>query len=91
MSSTLPPEDTEPKSEQLNADHLLSGPVTVTITSVRLTGDQKQPWAVDLKEYPGKPFKPCLTMRRILQAAFTDKCEAWVGQQLTLYRDPDVM
>lgn len=91
MSDELPPEDTEPRSDQLNADQLLSGPVTVTITCCRLTGDKKQPWAVDLEEYPGRPFKPCLTMRRILQAAFGKYMSAWAGQQLTLYRDPEVL
>lgn len=94
MMSELTKEDfvegTAPRSDQLNADDLLSGPVTVTVVCLRLTGDKKQPWAVELEQYPGKPFKPCLTMRRILRSAFSDDGQAWVGQQLTLYRDPDV-
>lgn len=93
MGDELPQEDTLPRSDQLNGDDLLlSGPVTVTITEVRETGDKtkKQPWALELAEYPGKPWKPCLTMRRILEAAFTRSKKAMKGQRLTLYRDPDV-
>ncbi len=97
MSDNLTKSDvvagTAPRSDQLNADDLLTGPVTVTITAARLTGDDKQPWAFDLEEYPGRPFKPCLTMRRILSAAFlNEETEAMEcnGERLTLYCDPEV-
>ncbi len=87
-------EGTAPRrSDQLNSDDLTSGPVTVTITGARLTGDKDQPWAFDLEEYPGRPLKPCLTMRRILRAAFFDEeteTMECTGQRLTLYCDPDV-
>ena len=84
---------TAPKSDQLNADDLVTGPVTVTIVGARLTGDDKQPWAFDLQEYPGRPFLPCLTMRRILSAAFMNEATETMecsGERLTLYCDPEV-
>jgi hypothetical protein len=77
------------KSDQLNADDLIAGPVTVTVTGVR-KGDREQPIYVDLKEYPGKSFRPCKTVRRILIASFSDDPKNWIGQRLTIYRDPDV-
>ncbi len=77
-----------PKSDQLNADDLLTGPITVTITKV-LKGDREQPIVVEIEGH--RPYKPCKTMRRILIASFSDDPKHWVGQQMTLYCDPDVM
>lgn len=78
----------EPKSDQLNADDLISGPITVTITGVK-RGDREQPVVVEIEGH--RPYKPCKTMRRVLIATFSDDPLAWVGQQLTLYCDPSVM
>ncbi len=76
-----------PKSDQLNADDLIT-PITVTVTKVR-SGDKEQPLIVEIEGY--RPYKPCKTMRRILIATWTDDSALWVGQQMTLYRDPDVL
>jgi len=77
-----------PKSDQLNADDLLTGPITVTITGVK-RGDRDQPIVVELEGH--RPFKPCKSMRRVLIATFSDDPAKWVGQQMTLYCDPTVM
>ena len=77
-----------PKSDQLNADDLLIGPITVTITKVR-RGDKEQPIIVELEDR--RPYKPCKTMRRILIAVFSDDPKTWSGQRMTLYCDPDVL
>lgn len=77
-----------PKSDQLNADDLITGPLTVTITKVR-KGDREQPIIIEIDGH--RPYKPCKTMRRILIAAFTDDPKQWIGQQMTLYCDPNVM
>jgi len=76
-----------PKSDQLNADDLLTGPVTVTITGVR-RGDKEQPVIVEIEGH--RPYKPCKTMRRVLVATFSDDPKQWVGQRVRLYCDPDV-
>ncbi len=78
-----------PKSDQLNSDDLLAGPVTVTITEVR-QGNQEQPVVIELLEYPGRPFKPSKTVSRILVAAWGRDSTAYTGHKLTLYRDPEV-
>lgn len=78
-----------PKSDQLNADDLVAGPLTVTIEKVR-KGDKEQPIFVDLAGYPGRPYKPCKTCRRILIASFSDDPKAWIGNRMTLFCDPTV-
>jgi hypothetical protein len=79
-----------PKSDQLNADDLLTGPVTVTIERVRKGDTKEQPVIIDISGYPGRPYKPCKTMRRILIAQFSDDPKAWIGKQMTLFNDPNV-
>jgi hypothetical protein len=78
-----------PRSDQLNADDLVTAPVTVTIIAVRV-GNTDCPWFIDLAEYPERPYKPCVTMRRLMVDVMGDKPKRWVGQQMTLYRDPEV-
>ena len=77
------------KSDQLNAVDLVTGPMTVTITGVR-RGDKEQPIQVDLQETPGRTFRPCKSVRRILIAAYSDQPKNWIGKQMTLYCDPEV-
>ena len=76
-----------PKSDQLNADDLLTGPITVAVTAVR-RGDKEQPIIVEIDGH--RPYKPCKGMRRVLISAWSDDPKAWVGQRMTLYCDPDV-
>jgi len=77
-----------PKSDQLNADDLLTGPQTFTIAGVR-RGDKDQPVSIDI---PGRmPFKPCKSMRRVLIAAWGENGSDWIGRTMTLYCDPSVM
>ena len=76
-----------PKSDQLNADDLVTGPITVTITKVS-RGDREQPISVEIEGH--RPYKPCKTMRRVMIATFTDDPAKWIGQRMTLFCDPDV-
>ena len=76
------------KSDQLNADDLMSGPVTVQVTDVRLTNED-QPIAIHISG-GHQPWKPCKTMRRLLVAAWGSDGAAWKGRWLTLFRDPAV-
>lgn len=79
----------EPDSGQLNADDLMAGPVTVTITGVT-RGTPEQPVNVELAEYPGRPYRPAKSMRRVLVAAWGKDSSVYAGRRLTLYRDPRV-
>ena len=77
-----------PKSDQLNAEDLLSGPITVTVTDVK-QGTAEQPIAI-LIDGERQPYKPCKTMRKILVFCWTDQAANWIGKRMTLYADPDV-
>jgi hypothetical protein len=92
MSTDLDMTDTIiPKSDQLNADDLMTGPRTFTIADVRKTGSAEQPVDVLLSEFPpGRPFKPSKSMRRVMVAAWGADAHGYVGHRLTLYRDPTV-
>ena len=79
------------RSDQLNADDLVSGPRTFTIKEVR-RGDNDQPVAIVLAEFPAnRPFKPSKTVLRILVYAFGEETDDWPPNvRMTLYRDASV-
>jgi len=80
-----------PKSDQLNAEQLLTGPITITVTDVRRIGNSdEQPIAIHYEGEQGRPYKPCKTMRRLLVFAWGSDGEAWLGRRMTLYNRPDV-
>jgi hypothetical protein len=80
-----------PKSDQLNADDLISGPRMITIT--RVTGNEgnaEQPVNVFYDGDNGKPYRPCKSMRRVMVAVWGRDAANYVGRSLAIYRDPDV-
>lgn len=78
-----------PRSDQLNNDDVVASPVTVTVTEVK-PGPDDQPVHIHTEEYPGRPFKPSLTARRVIAAAWGTDTTQWVGKRMTLYSDPTV-
>jgi len=78
-----------PKSDQINADDLMTGPITVTIASVS-EGAAEQPIDMHLVETPGRAFRPSKSMRRVLVAAWGTDTDAYIGRRMTLYREPTV-
>ena len=76
-------------SQQQNYDEFLAGPKTVTVSEVK-KGTAEQPVEVHLVEFPGKPFKPAKSVRRVLAAAWGTDASQWAGRRLTIYGDPDV-
>lgn len=78
-----------PKSDQINADSLISGPMTVTITDVSIKPGEDQPIAMKLSGTP-LVYRPCKSMARVLVSAWGPDATAYVGRSLTLYRDPKV-
>ena len=82
-------ETTAPRSDQQNFDDYLGGPKTVTVSEVK-KGSAEQPVEVHLVEFPGRPFKPSKSMRRVLVAAWGTDSTAYAGRRMTLYGDPDV-
>jgi len=78
-----------PKSDQLNADDLISGPRTIRITAVE-AGSAEQPVNIRYEGDNGRPYKPNKGMRRILVALYGSEGAAYVGKRLTLYNDPAI-
>lgn len=82
-------ESIAPKSDQLNADDLMAGPVTVTIQEVA-KGTAEQPVDVHLVEFPGRAYRPSKSMRRVMVLAWGPEASAYAGRRLTLYRNPEI-
>lgn len=79
-----------PKSDQINADDLIAGPRTITITSVDIRPGTEQPVSIHFDGDGGKPYKACKSMCRVMVSAWGPDAKAYVGRSLTLYRDPSV-
>lgn len=79
-----------PKSDQLNAEQLLGGPMTITVTDVRIGSGEEQPVIVHYANEDGRPYKPCKTMRKVLIHAWGADGRKWAGRSMTLYNDPAV-
>ena len=79
-----------PKSDQMNADDLIAGPRTITITRITASDTPEQPVSVYFEGDSGKPWKPCKSMRRVLIAAWGADASKFTGRSLTLYNDPEV-
>lgn len=78
------------KSDQLNSDDLVAGPMTIQVEGVRIINDPQQPVHIFYFGCEGKPYKPCLTVRKILVALWGKDAEQWAGRYMNLYLDPTV-
>jgi len=76
------------KSDQLDNVDLLSGPRDFTITGVS-GGSIEQPLNITLAEYD-RPWRPGLTMRRLLAHMWGKDASVYIGRRVRLYRDPAV-
>lgn len=79
-----------PKSDQLNAEQLLAGPITITVTRVE-RGTDEQPVVLHHDTDPARPYKPGKSMRKVLIFAWGEDGREWIGRSMTLYCDPEVM
>ena len=79
-----------PKSDQLNADDLIGGPRTITVTRVSKMKEPDQPIAIYFEGDGGKPYKPGKSMRRVLLRIWGQDGAAYAGRRMTLYRDDTV-
>jgi hypothetical protein len=77
-----------PKSDQLDAIDLISGPRTFTIEKVT-PGNAEQPFNFHLAEFP-RVWRPGKSMRRVVVAAWGPTPDKYIGQKVTLYFDPTV-
>lgn len=76
-------------STQLDNVDLMSGPRVFTIVSATLNESAEQPLSIKLAEYD-RPWKPGLTVRRILSGIWSAETDDWTGRQVRLYRDESV-
>jgi len=79
-----------PKSDQLNAEQLLGGPITITVSDVQRGGGEEQPVVIHYEGEGGRPYKPCKSMRKVLVFAWGSDGREWIGRSMTLYNRPDV-
>lgn len=79
----------EADSTQVNADDLTASPRTVTITGVS-KGTADQPVNIELAEFPGRAYRPCKSMRRVLVFAWGSDASAYAGRRMRLYNDQSV-
>ena len=88
-------ETVKAKTDQLNADDMIGVP-PITVTLVDMVVDQsknEQPWIMKI-DGGWKPYKPGLSMRRVLLEAWKDdgqQGKTWIGRRMTLFRDPDIV
>lgn len=79
-----------PKSDQMNADDLISGPKTIRIRDVSVKSGVEQPVWVYYDGDDNKPWKPSKTSLRCLAAIWGADSSKWIGLHCTLYNDPEV-
>ena len=78
-----------PRSDQLNADDLIAGPRRLVITGVK-KAPPPQSLEIRYEGDGGRPYKPCLTMRRVLIRAWGCDGEVFIGRTIQVYLDPSV-
>jgi hypothetical protein len=81
-------ESIAPKSDQLDAIDLLSGPRTFTIERVT-ANNADQPFNFHLREFP-RVWRPGKSMRRVIVAAWGSQADNYIGKRVTLYCDQTV-
>lgn len=79
-----------PRSDQLNADDLIGGPRTIKVRQVSISKGADQPASIFFEGDDGKPYKPGLSMRRVLVKVWGNDTTRYVGRRMTLYRDDKV-
>lgn len=81
----------QPKSDQLNADSLLTGPRTIKLRDVKVNPTApEQPIWIYFEGDDNKPWKPCKTAVRCLAAIWGPDAKQWIGMSCTIYNDATV-
>lgn len=78
-----------PKSDQLDNIELTPEGRIFTVERVEVKRGAEQPVRVHLVDFP-RPWKPGVTMRRVLGHCWGKKSSLWTGRRVHLYRDPDI-
>jgi len=78
------------KSDQLNVDDMLGQERLITIEGVNVVNDPQQPIHIYYAGGNNIPYKPALTVRRILIALWGSDASLWAGRSMNLYVDQSV-
>jgi hypothetical protein len=78
----------EARSDQINADDLIGGPITYTIREV-VGGKAEAPFDFLLME-TDRAYRPSKTMRRVIVACLGPEASKYPGVRMTLYREPSI-
>lgn len=81
-------ESIQPRSDQINADDLIAGPITYTVREV-IGGKAESPFDFMLVE-TDRAYRPSKTMRRVIVAAWGPEAANYAGRMVTLYREPSI-
>jgi hypothetical protein len=82
----------EPKADQLNGDDFLAKSRNVKIRDVTVDNTREQKVWIFVEGEPKKPWKPSKTYLRVLTLIWgTADASQWIGRELTLYRDPEIL
>lgn len=80
----------KPKSDQLNADDLVTGSKTIKIRDIKEGADETQPVKIYFYGDNNKPYLPCKSMRRVLVQLWGADGLQFIGKRLTIFRDDSV-
>lgn len=80
-----------PRSDQLNADSLLAGCLTIKISAVNIRPGTEQPVAINYEGDGGRPYRPCKSMARVMVTMWGADANEYIGKSMTLYCDPKVL
>jgi len=79
-----------PRSDQINADSLVTGPMTIKVRDVKVDPTGEQPIWVYFEGDDNKPWKPCKTAARCLATIWGANAAQWIGMSCTIFNDPTV-
>jgi hypothetical protein len=77
------------KSDQLNADDLVGGPIVVKIEGITVTEAPQQPVTIRLSG-GFRPWRPCKTECRVLVYGWGEEGDSYIGRTIELVRDDSV-
>ena len=81
----------EANSDRLNAADLMGADKTIKVTDViRYTENGKNKFYLNYEGDCGRPYKPSLTMRRIIMELWTIDGSKYIGRSIRLHRDPTI-
>jgi len=81
---------TKAKSDQLNADDLISTDLLIKIRDVKVDLKAEQSGVIYYEGDNGKPYKPCKSMRRVIELKWGSNPAEFIGRYMVLERDPSV-